>query len=87
MNQKLRGYQMADWYEHLPPADIERFIDRLAAAGDDGVVDLDALRATAESWPTGGWDHLPTLYSHRTTFLRALSAAHFIRTARGQTLT
>jgi asparagine synthase (glutamine-hydrolysing) len=83
MSQKLRGYQMADWYEHLSAGEVQDFVRRLADQGEDAVVDLDALRAAAESWPTGNWHHRPTIYFYRTKFLRALSAAHFIRSARG----
>ena len=85
MAQTLRGYQMADWYEHLSASEVQDFVRRLAAGGEDLVVDLDALRAAAESWPTGNWHHRPTIYFYRTKFLRALSAAHFIRSARGLT--
>jgi asparagine synthase (glutamine-hydrolysing) len=83
MGQTLRGYQMADWYEQLTKEDVLRFVQALAEQGDDGVVDLDALRAAAENWPTGNWHHRPTIYFYRTKFLRALSAAHFARSVQG----
>ena len=56
------------WYEHLDPNAIRA----VAASGEDRVIDFQAIRAAANSWPMadGMSGHL---YRYRTGRLRALS--------------
>lgn len=84
MDQSLRGYQMADWYEHFPVEDLRRFVQEVEDEGGNGIVDVAALRAAVDSWPDGGWHDRRLIYFYRIKFLRALSACHFIRSARGR---
>lgn len=73
-----RGYQFADWYETIDRPALERMIARLAPGlEDDRVLDLDALRRLAASWPDGNWDSLAVIGRYRITLLRALAAAAF----------
>jgi asparagine synthase (glutamine-hydrolysing) len=82
LDQSLRGYQMPDWYEHFPAEEMREAVAELEAEGENGVVDLAALRTAAQSWPAGGWHERPIIYFYRIKFLRALAACHFIRSAR-----
>jgi asparagine synthase (glutamine-hydrolysing) len=84
MEQRLRGYQMADWYEHILAEDVRRLAERVAAEGENGIVDLSAVRAAVETWPTGDWHDRPLMYFYRTKLMRALSASHFVRSVEGQ---
>jgi len=81
MEQKLRGYQMADWYEQVSGEGVRNFIRGVDADGAGDIVDLPAVRSAADRWPTGNWHHRPTIYLFRTKLLRALSASHFINSA------
>ncbi len=80
LEARLRGYQAADWYEHIDPEEVRA----IAASGSDGVIDFEAIRAAADSWPKGGWDQRANLYRYRTRLLRALAAARFSAAVRGQ---
>lgn len=82
MNLKLRGYQLADWYEHITAEEVRSHVRRLQAHGDSGIVDLQALEAAAASWPTDGWANRPIIYFYRSKLLRAISAENFINSAR-----
>jgi hypothetical protein len=81
MDAKLRGYQLADWYEHISAEEVRRHVRNLIDQGDNGIVDLGALQDAAATWPTDGWDHRPTIYFYRSKLLRAISASNFINGA------
>jgi asparagine synthase (glutamine-hydrolysing) len=80
LNQSLRGYQMADWYEQIRPADVRDFASELrkdhrAAA----LLDWNEVEEAIDAWPNGGWEQRPLIYRYRMRLLRALAAAEFVR--------
>ena len=83
LDQRLRGYQMPDWYERIGAGEVRDFAREAAAAGHaHSVIDLDAVEATARRWPDSGWDERPVVYLYRMQLLRTLAAASFINSAR-----
>jgi asparagine synthase (glutamine-hydrolysing) len=83
LDQRVRGYQMADWYERIKGDEVLDFARAQAGAGRaSSIVDLEAVEAAARSWPTSGWEKRPTIYLYRMHLLRALSAAQFVTMAR-----
>lgn len=82
LDQRLRGYQMPDWYEQIKGKDVRDFARDTVGAGQAGsVIDLDAVEATARSWPTSGWAERPIVYLYRMQLLRTLAAAAFVNSA------
>lgn len=83
LDQRLRGYQMPDWYEQIGGDEVRDFARHAAAAGHAGsVIDLDAMEGAARSWPTSGWEQRPVVYLYRMQLLRTLAAASFVNSAR-----
>jgi asparagine synthase (glutamine-hydrolysing) len=83
IDQRLRGQQMADWYEQIRGEDVRAFARAEAASGLAGsVIDMAALEQTALSWPTSGWEERPLIYLYRMHLLRSLAAANFVSSVR-----
>lgn len=83
LDQRLRGYQMADWYEQIGADEVRAFARAAAAPGlARSVIDFDGVEAAAQSWPTAGWEQRPVVYRYRMELLRALAAASFVNSAR-----
>jgi asparagine synthase (glutamine-hydrolysing) len=87
LDQKLRGYQMPDWYEQIQGEEVRSFAraaaePRLAAA----MIDLDSVEAAAWCWPTSGWEQRAIVYRYRMELLRALAAASFVNGFRNRSL-
>jgi asparagine synthase (glutamine-hydrolysing) len=76
-----RGYQGADWFEWLDPADIRATLAELEAGDQAELLDFPRLHALAASWPTEGWESLEVIARYRMAFLRALSAQRFADSA------
>lgn len=87
LDQRLRGYQMPDWYEQIKGEDVRDFARAMAAPGYAGsVIDLEAVADTARSWPTSGWEERPIIYLYRMQLLRTLAAASFVNSVRSGSL-
>ena len=72
-----RGYQSADWYEMLKPADFDDVLDRLEGTEAAEVLDLGAVRQLASRWPGENVASLKTVGTFRMDLLRAISAGIF----------
>ena len=87
LDQRLRGYQMADWYEQIQGDDVKAAAQSVTKEGHAGsVIDLDLLQAEARSWPTEGWEERPIVYRYRMELLRVLAAAEFTTAVRSGAL-
>jgi asparagine synthase (glutamine-hydrolysing) len=83
LDQRLRGQQMADWYQHIQAEEVRAYAQAEAESGLAGsVIDLDAAVEAARTWPTSGWEQRPVIYFYRMHLLRSLAAAHFVSSAR-----
>jgi asparagine synthase (glutamine-hydrolysing) len=86
VDEKLRGYQAADWYETLT-ANRLAIAEEVARLEDFGpaarLIDLRRLKRLVTEWPSGGWARRDVLQPYRLALLRGLSAAHFLRHASG----
>jgi asparagine synthase (glutamine-hydrolysing) len=83
IDQRLRGQQMADWYEQIQGDEVRNFARAEAGLGLAGsVIDLAALEQTALSWPASGWEERPLIYLYRMHLLRTLAAANFVSSVR-----
>jgi asparagine synthase (glutamine-hydrolysing) len=80
LSNVVRGYQAADWYEGLEKdlPDIRDLIDAIDGTEASRALDLDWMRTTVDTWPTGGWDRADVAMRYRAGLLRAVSAAHFM---------
>lgn len=72
-----RGYQGADWFEWLDPADVRATLAALEAGDRVGLLDFPRLHALADSWPSEGWERFDVIARYRMAFLRAVSAQRF----------
>lgn len=81
LDAKTKGLQAADWYESATAAlpQLRRQLARLEAhegAGD--YLDLNALRALLDDWPTAGWGRKKLSQNYRSKLLRGLAVGAFI---------
>jgi asparagine synthase (glutamine-hydrolysing) len=86
VNERLKGYQAADWHEGLVAArdELGSELGRIEACEEvGGMVDHAAMRGLAEALPEGGWHKPDTTQRYRLALLRGVSAGHFIRKAAG----
>jgi asparagine synthase (glutamine-hydrolysing) len=86
VNERLKGYQAADWHEGLVAArdELGEELSRIEACGEaESVVDHAAMRGLAETMPDEGWDKPGLAQRYRLALLRGVSAGHFIRKAAG----
>jgi asparagine synthase (glutamine-hydrolysing) len=86
VNERLKGYQAADWHEGLVAArdELGGELGRIEACGDAGATLNPAMmRALADNMPTEGWHKPATTEKYRLALLRGVSAGHFIRKAAG----
>jgi asparagine synthase (glutamine-hydrolysing) len=87
LEQRLRGYQMPDWYEQVRGDEVRAFARAEAESGRAGsIVDFEAVEAVARSWPTSGWEERPVVYLYRMHLLRTLAAASFVNSVRNARL-
>lgn len=85
LDARLRGYQSADWHEQISKAAARASLAAVEGSDAAGrVIDLQALEALIESWPTAGWEKLSVGYEYGTAALHALAAAHFAKIAAEQ---
>jgi asparagine synthase (glutamine-hydrolysing) len=83
LDQRLRGYQMPDWYEQIRLDEVVGFAAAATAPGLAGsMIDLEEVEAAARSWPTAGWEQRPVIYRYRMQLLRTLAAASFVNSVR-----
>jgi asparagine synthase (glutamine-hydrolysing) len=86
VNERLKGYQAADWHEGLAAArdELGGELGRIEACGEAGAtVDHHAMRRLADAMPAGGWHKQAVTQQYRLALLRGVSAGHFIRKAAG----
>lgn len=84
LDGKLRGYQMADWYEQITREGAQAcFAEVRDSAAAGSVIDMDRLGQAIDSWPTSGWERMSVDYDYRGDVLHALSAAQFMHGAAG----
>ena len=77
LEPKLRGYQMADWYEQITQKDVQAVFDEVRHSRR-GVIDFDRLRTSIEAWPTEGWENHSVIAEYRVDVLSAIAAALFL---------
>jgi asparagine synthase (glutamine-hydrolysing) len=83
--ERKRGYQFADWHEHVAAAreDIAAEVDRLA---DDPfarkAIDVERLSALVRDWPDGA-GLAERMVDYRCALLRAVSVGRFAAKVRG----
>ncbi|HYD38982.1 MAG TPA: asparagine synthase-related protein [Allosphingosinicella sp.] len=83
LDQRLRGYQMPDWYEQITSEEVRRFAAAEAAPGlAASMIDLEEMEAAARSWPRSGWEQRSVIYRYRMQLLRTLAAASFVNMVR-----
>jgi asparagine synthase (glutamine-hydrolysing) len=87
LDQRLRGYQMPDWYEQIRGEEVQAFARAAADSGLAGsVIDLAAMDKAARNWPRAGWEERPIIYLYRMQLLRTLAAASFVGSVRSARL-
>ena len=82
LDSRTRGLQAADWYESVE-RDLPRIreeLERLEAHPSAGqYLDLSALKASLDDWPSSGWHSHELEKRYRLKLLRGLSAGAFVR--------
>ena len=86
VNERLKGYQAADWHEGLKAGldELRMEVDRFAEIeATTDALDTKRLAGLAQRLPESDWhDHLVT-GNYRLALLRGVAAGHFIRKAAG----
>jgi asparagine synthase (glutamine-hydrolysing) len=78
-----RGYQYADWYEALDATSFDTLFSELERSEDAAaVLDMEAVRHLASSWPGEDVASLATIGTYRMALLMAVSAGVFAAAAR-----
>jgi asparagine synthase (glutamine-hydrolysing) len=89
LDNRLRGYQAADWHEWLTKArpDVNDEIARIEMFEPTAeLIDLNRLRSLVDNWPQPGskeWNDADAIADYRCCLLRSISAASFMRQAAG----
>ncbi|HEX8512084.1 MAG TPA: asparagine synthase-related protein [Allosphingosinicella sp.] len=86
VNERLKGYQAADWHEGLVAGrdELRQELGRIEACAEtEATVDHAAMRGLTEAMPEGGWHKPGVTQQYRLALLRGVSAGHFIRKAAG----
>jgi asparagine synthase (glutamine-hydrolysing) len=84
LENRLRGYQFADWHEHLTKEAMLRETDEIAANPcASSVIDTARIRSMIEEWPPSGGKGWEAVVAYRVRMLQAFSAGHFLRRAAG----
>lgn len=79
-----RGIQTADWYEHLPAADINDILDEVKASVEvNSLIDLSAIRSAVRNWPVNDWETSTSFAIYRRSLTLALSVAVHIHQFEG----
>lgn len=82
LDSPTRGLQGADWYESAE-RDLPRIreeLERLQAHPSAGrYLDLPALKAALDAWPSSGWHSMKQEATYRAKLLRGLAVGAFIR--------
>jgi asparagine synthase (glutamine-hydrolysing) len=89
LDNRLRGYQAADWHEWLTKArpDVDDEIARIEMFEPTAeLIDVSRLRSLVDNWPQPGskeWNDADAIADYRSCLLRSISAASFMRQAAG----
>lgn len=86
VDERLKGYQAADWHEGLVAGreELGGELGRIGASVEAGaMVDHESMRRLAEAMPAGGWHKKAVTQQYRHALLRGVSAGHFVRKAAG----
>ncbi len=78
LDQRLRGSQMADWYEQIPQAAVAEFAHRLRLDRFVSLIDPAEVETALGTWPRQGWAEQRVIARYRMKLLRTLSAAQFL---------
>ncbi len=74
-----RGYQSADWYEHITKEEAKALFDSVADCEPArSIIDMDLLGKLIDEWPSSDW-HKPAVFCDYAVVLNALSSAYFIK--------
>lgn len=86
LQQRLKGYQAADWHDglHEGRQQLSEEVERLAACPAAAeMLNVARLNRLMGEWPTNGWQESSTAMAYRIAMLRGVSAGHFLRKAVG----
>jgi asparagine synthase (glutamine-hydrolysing) len=80
INAPLRGYQGADWFERINPAQAREMLEEIASSASvQELLDLPAIEKAIEAWPAEGQTNERFTTIYRTRLTRALSAGVFLQ--------
>jgi len=84
LRERARGLQAADWHAGFsdPKRELAREVGRLSACPETNrMLDIAAMQAMIDDWPTSGWHQAAIAGRYRHHLLRALSNGDFLRRA------
>lgn len=80
LNNEQRGYQGADWYEHISPIAVRELLEEISdSPAVRAFLDIPKLERAIERWPTTDWNNLRTITIYRTRLPIALATGLFIQ--------
>lgn len=79
LNQQVRGYQAADWYESIDLDELRGMIDEIASSPTASeLIDIPRLRRTIENWPKQGFEQFRVYQELAVDLPAALATGLFI---------
>jgi asparagine synthase (glutamine-hydrolysing) len=82
IDNRLRGYQMADWYEQITRQSMCALFEQVKTSHQaSAIIDFEKVRRKLETWPEGNMNDSRVIQEYRGRLLRTLATARFIQTA------
>lgn len=79
LDSPLRGFQTADWYDRFTRRNAQETFEEISSVAQvSELLDLKALAAAIDQWPTGEWNSPPVASRYRVGVANALAAGLFI---------
>lgn len=82
IDNRLRGYQMADWYEQITPSQLAALFEQVRTSREAAaIVDFERVGQRLSNWPTGDLNAIWAIQEIRGRLLQTLATSRFVQTA------
>jgi asparagine synthase (glutamine-hydrolysing) len=79
LNNTARGYQAADWFEHINKADLLALVEEIEPNGTvRELIDVPRVRTAIDQWPAGGFHKFEVFHPLGGELPTALATGYFV---------
>jgi asparagine synthase (glutamine-hydrolysing) len=79
LGNTARGYQAADWFEHIDKADLHELVEEIEPnATVHELIDLPRIRRAVDQWPSGGFHKFEVFHPLGSELPLALASGYFV---------